>query len=127
MTELVVKISIFSVATLFLIICLLWERPISDGGKLSLRLCAVNAAGWLLVLPLTFSEGGHPPVWLFPLSLFWLVNLPLLPAAAVALWVCYKWREEGVPYLAIASAYVLMNIVFLFVLPLVLLIREASR
>jgi hypothetical protein len=125
MTELVVKIVIFSVAASFLIICLLWKKPVSDGGKLSLKLCVVNALGWFCILPL--SDRGHPPPILFPLLFFWLINLPLLPAAVVALWGCYKGREERVPYLAIASAYVLMNILVLFILPLALLIREARR
>ena len=123
MTELVVKVSICLVAAIFLTICLLWKRPISDGGKLSLKLCAVNAAGWLLIMLLPFSESGHPPPWLFPTLLFWLINLPLIPSAAVALWVCYKGREERASYLAVAAAYVVMNAAVLFILPLVLLIR----
>lgn len=127
MTESVIKVSIFTAAPLFLIVCMLWKRPLSGGGKLSLKLCAVNAAGWLLLMLLPFSESGHPPAWLFPTLLFWLVNLPLIPTAAVALWVCYKGREERPSYLAIASAYVGINVVVLFILPLVWLIRASSR
>ena len=124
-TEFVVKISVLSVATLFLVLCILWKKPVSDGGKLSFKLCLVNALGWFFVLPL--SDRGHPPPFLFPLLLFWLINLPLLPAAGVALWVSYKGRGERASYLAIASAYVVMNIVILFILPLAWLIREAGR
>ena len=110
---------------LFLIVCLLWKKPVSDCGKLSFKLCLVNALGWFIIVPL--SGSGHPPPFLFPALLFWLVNLPLLPATVIALWVCRKDREEKAAYLAVAWAYVVMNIVILFVLPLAWLICEASH
>ena len=125
MTEILVKTTIFSVVALFIIICLLWKKPVSDGGKLSFRLCLVNALGWFFILP--FSDKGHPPPFLFPMLLFWLINLPLLPATAASLWVCLKAYEEKVSYLAIASAYVSMNVIVLFISPLVWLVHEASR
>jgi hypothetical protein len=84
-------------------------------------LCVVNASGWLLILPL--SDGGHPPAFLFPLLLFWLVNLPLLPATTVALWTCQKSREEKPLFLAVTSIYVVINMAVLFILPLIWLAR----
>ena len=125
MSELATKTIIFTVVALFISICFLWKKPVSVCGKLSFKLCIVNALGWLLVLPL--SDRGHPPAYLFPLLLFWLINLPLLPATAVALWVCRKGREEKASYLAIASTYVVMNMAVLFILPLIWLTRELNR
>ena len=125
MSEPFVKVIIFSVVALFVAASLLWRKPVSDSGRLSLKLCLVNALGWLLILPL--SGGGHPPPFLFPTLLFWLVNLVLLPAAAAALRVCYRRREERASYLAVAMAYVAMNAVLLFVVPAVWLIVEVSR
>ena len=125
MSELVVKIVIFSVLALFVAVCLFWNKPVSDCGKLSLKLCLINALGWLLILIL--SDRGHPPPFLFPGLLFWLINLPLLPATAVTLWVCRREREEKASYLVLASAYVVLNIVVLYILPLIWMVREASR
>jgi hypothetical protein len=58
--------------------------------------------------------------------LFWLLNLVLLPAAAFALWASYREREERIPYLAIASTYIMVNLAVLFVIPIVWLVREVS-
>lgn len=96
----------------------------SDGGRLSRKLCIINAVGWLFILPL--SNTGHPPPWLIPMVLFWLLNLVLLPAAAFALWASYREREERIPYLAIASTYIMVNLAVLFVIPIVWLVREVS-
>jgi hypothetical protein len=82
-------------------------KPVSGGGRLSLKFCIANAVGWLIILQL--SGTGHPPPFLFPTLLFWLLNLVLLPATAVSLWVSYKQREERTFYLAAASTYVAMN------------------
>jgi len=58
--------------------------------------------------------------------LFWLLNLGLLPAAVFALWASYKEREERIPYLAVASSYIMVNLAVLFVIPIVWLIREVG-
>jgi hypothetical protein len=121
-SETIVKFIVFSIVAIFIAICALWEKPVTDCGKLIRKLCAVNALGWLLILPL--SDRGHPPPFLFPLLLFWLVNLPLLPAAAVALWTCRKGREEKSLFLAVTSTYVVINMAVLFILPLMWLARE---
>jgi hypothetical protein len=54
-------------------------------------------------------------------------HLVLLPATAIALCVGHKKREERVLYLVIASMYVALNAVVLFVIPFVLVVREARR
>ena len=125
MFDLFTKLIIITVVALFIATCFLWVKPISDCGKLARKLCLVNALGWVLLLPL--SGRGHPPPFLFPALLFWLLNLPLLPATAIVLWVCRKGHDEKAPYLAVASAYVVMNAVVLFIVPLVWLVVAASR
>ena len=45
-----------------------------------------------LILPLPTT--GHPPAFLIPFFLFWLSNLVLLPAAAIALRMSYREHEE---------------------------------
>jgi drug/metabolite transporter (DMT)-like permease len=97
-------------------------KPVSDGGRLARKLCIANAVGWLFILPL--SSTGHPPPWLIPMVLFWLLNLGLVPAAVFALWASYKEREERIPYLAVASSYIMVNLAVLFVIPIVWLMRE---
>jgi hypothetical protein len=124
-SELIAKILICLVVVVFAFVSLSLARPVSGGGKLSLKLCIVNAVGWLVVLPL--STTGHPPPFLIPTLLFWLINVVLLPAAAIALWVSHKAREERRPFLAVASTYVAMNLVALFVVPFIWLLREVSR
>jgi hypothetical protein len=123
-SESVIKVFGFLVVSLFVFVCLSLAKPVSGGGKLSLKLCIANAIGWLIILPL--STSGHPPPFLIPLVLFWLINLVLLPAAGVALWAGHK-EEEKVSYVAVASTYVAMNLVVLFVIPFVWFLREASR
>ncbi len=124
MSDSIAKLIIFAAVSGFLVSCIFWTKPVSDSGKLSLKLSAVNASGWLLILLLQLWAGGHPPIWLFPAILFWLINLPLLPATAVSLWMCGKSREERGPYLAIAAAYILGNVGVLFILPLVWVLRS---
>jgi hypothetical protein len=123
--ELVARIIAFLAVIIFVFVCLRLIRPVTGGGKLSLKLCIANAVGWLIILPL--STAGHPPPFLFPTVVFWLINLVLLPATAIALWVSHKERKERTLYLAAASPYVAMNAVVLFVVPLVWIIREATR
>lgn len=121
MTETLARTTIFAAVAIFVAVCCLWQRPVSDYGKLSLKLCVVNALGWFIILPL--SNAGHPPPFLFPALLFWLLNLLLLPAAVTVLWLCRKSGEEQRPYLFAASVYVAMNIAVLYILPLVSLVR----
>ena len=125
MAEFVARIIGFLVVLIFVFVCLRLIRPVSAGGRLSLKLCIANAVGWLIILPL--STTGHPPPFLFPTAVFWLINLALLPATAIALRVSHKEREERTLYLATASTYVAVNAVVLFVVPLVWFVREATR
>jgi len=123
--ELVARTIAFLGVLIFVFVCLRLIKPVTGGGKLSRKLCIANAVGWLIILPL--STTGHPPPFLFPTVVFWLINLVLLPATAIALWVSHKEREERNVYLAAASTYVAMNAVVLFVVPLVWIVREATR
>ena len=125
MTETLARIAIFAAVASFVVICYLWQRPVTGYGKLTLKLCAVNALGWFIVLSL--PDRGHPPPYLFPALLFWLLNLLLQPAAATVLWLCRKDGAEKPAYLAAASAYVVMNIAVLYIMPTVGVVREASR
>jgi len=121
----IAKVFIFLVVLLFASACFSLARPVSSGGRLSLKLCIANAVGWLLILPL--SDAGDPPPSLIATALFGLINLVLIPAAAVALWISYKEREERARYLAVAGAYIALNLFTLFVVPLVWLLSSASR
>lgn len=126
MAEPWVKILIGLTVCVFLALCYLWRKPLTDFGKISLRLCVVNSVGWFIVLP--FSESGHPPSWLFPTLLFGLLNLILLPAIAVVLWMCRKDQEERQSYLVIASTYVALNAVLLYIFPILgLIVDETSH
>ena len=122
MTETEAKFLILSAVCSFAAAALLWKRPVTGAGKLSLKLCLANALGWLLILPL--SGRGHPPPSLFPSLVFWLANLVLLPSTSVALWVCRREGGERAAYLAPALGYVAANALVLFVLPVVMLARE---
>jgi hypothetical protein len=123
MFEPVGRMIILIVVVLFLLCSLTLARPLSGGGKLSLKLFIVNAFGWLALLPF-FGGRGDPPSWLIFLMLFWLVNLVLLPAGIIAVWVAFREHEEKIGYLALASAYALLNVITLFVFPLIWLFRN---
>lgn len=125
MSELLIRILIGVVVLTFICVALVVTGPVSSGGRLARKLCIANAVGWLCILPL--STTGHPPTFLFPMIIFWLVNLLLLPAAASALWASHKEREESVSYLAVASSYIVLNRILLFITPAVWLLREATR
>ena len=120
MTESSAKLIIFSAVATFAV-CLWWKRPVTDPGKLTLKLCLFNALGWLIVLPV--PDTGHPPPFVLAALLFWLLNLLLMPVTATALWACRKEGEERVSFLWIAVGYVTANVLALYVLPLVILIR----
>lgn len=117
MAELTVRIIAFLALLIFVFVTLRLIKPVSAGGSSAHKLCIANAVGWLIILPL--STTGHPPPSLFPTILFWLINLILLPATAIALWVSHKEREERALYVAVASAYVAIDAVVLFVVPLI--------
>jgi hypothetical protein len=99
--------------------------PASDSGRLARKLCLINAVGWLLLLPL--PTRGHPPLILIGVVLFWLMHLILIPAGIVALWVSHRDGEERLRYLIVADTYVLLNLVILFVAPLVWLLTNIGN
>ena len=122
MSELIIRILIGIAAVMFISLSLTLTKPVSDGGRLARKLCIANAAGWILILPL--SNKGHPPPSFIAIVLFWLVNLVLLPAAAAALWTSYKGREEGFAFVAVASTYLAINLAVLFVIPVIWFVLE---
>ena len=126
MTETWVKFLIASVVGVFLAVCYLWKRPLTDFGKISRRLCALNAVGWAIVL-LPWSKKGHPPSLLFPIVIFWLLNFVLLPAIGLFLWMCRKDHQERKSYLATASIYLALNIIVLYIVPLIGLVLGTIR
>ena len=125
MTETVIKILVGSAVIIFLALSYLWKKPITDFGKISLKICVVNAVGWFIILPL--SDKGHPPQFLFPALLFGLLNFLLLPAAATVLWLSRKEGQEKRAYLVAASIYLMMNVVMLYVVPLIGILYEGDR
>ena len=125
MSESVVKTLVAIVVTLFLAAVFTVVKPKSEGGKLARRLCVANVIGWFILLPL--STAGDPPPFLILGSLLWLANLILMPAAAMALRVSHKEHDERTSYLAVASAYVLTNVMILFVIPLIWVVIEVKR
>ena len=125
MSESIARILIGVVVITFAFVSLSVAKPVSDGGKLSFKLCIANALGWLVILPL--SGSGHPPPFLIPMISFWLINLVVLPSAAISLWVGHKEGEERVRYLAVGGTYVAMNLVVLFVVPFIWLLSSASQ
>ena len=104
------------VAPLWVVALFLWAKPASGYGRLARALLAANACGWLLVLPVVDVSGHPPPVVIWAL-LFWLLNLLLLPVASTILWLCRKDAGERKFYLAVASAYVVANVLALYVVP----------
>ena len=102
------------VAALFL-----WAKPPTGYGKTLRVLLATNGGGWLLVLSVAVAGGGgHPPPFLYLALPIWLLNLLLLPAAATILWLCRKEAGERKSYLAVAAAYVVANVIVLYVIPI---------
>lgn len=110
---------------LLYLLSLLLVKPASDGGRLTRKLCIGNAVGWILILPLPTT--GHPPAFLIPFFLFWLSNLVLLPAAAIALRMSYREHEERASYLVITSFYVAMNFLILIIYPIIFAYGEITR
>ena len=104
---------------------IVFTKPHSDGGKLIRKLCFVNGAGWLVLL--LFGSEGHPPGYLIPLILFWLLNVVLIPAASTALLKTRREADKTVAYSCVAGTYILLNLVVLFVIPLTMLLVSVSR
>lgn len=104
------------VVVLWVAALFLWAKPITEYGKWARALLAANGAGWLLGLAVAEVPGHPPPVVVF-VVLFWPLNLLLLPAASVILWVCRRDAEGGA-YLTVAAAYVVVNVFLLYVVPL---------
>jgi hypothetical protein len=122
-SELMIRIVIGVAAIAFISASLFLTKPDSCGGRLARKLCIANAVGWLLIVPL--STRGHPPTFLIPTVLFWLVNLVMLPAAFFALRTAHKEREEKIPFVVVAAKYIALNLAVLFVVPIVWLLSEA--
>ena len=118
MVRFVIAAAVVAFATIFL-----WRKLVTKLGKLSLVLCAVNAVGWLTIISdfMGTPSGGHPQPFFVPLVLFGLLNLVLLPAAAIALWLSRRGRREEGRYVAAASAYVAVNMIVFCALLLLIL------
>jgi len=54
-------------------------------------------------------------------GLLWLLNLPLLIATITALLVALKSRQENPIYLTVTITYVLLNVVVLWIVPVIAL------
>lgn len=119
MTEPLAKITALAILTIYVVSCAFWRRPRTDAGKLGLKLCLVNVASWAIVLPL--GTTGHPPPAVIIGGLLWLLNLPLLIATITALLVALKSRQENPIYLTVTITYVLLNVVVLWIVPVIAL------
>ena len=93
------------------------EKAGDHNGKLSLWFCLGNVVSWLIILPI--SRSGHPPPGLMLGLLLWTLNLPLLIVTATLLWLTFKSHEEKPGYLLVASTYVLLNSLALYIVPLI--------
>lgn len=99
--------------------CALWKRPVTAAGWFSFALCMINGIGWFAVLLIPEPE---PLLVFFPIIPFWLFNIMLLHSAGFMLWTCKQDAIERRPFLAIAATYVSLNIVILYVCPLIYLL-----
>jgi len=104
----------------FVLVCLIWKKPRTGGGKLALKLCLINVVFWVIVLPLPIK--GDPPPMIVIGGILWLLNLPLMIAIIAALWVTFREGEENFGYLTSAAIFVALNIIFLLIVPLIGLI-----
>jgi hypothetical protein len=108
---------------IYLSIISLWKKPTTDFGKQSLKLCLVNAGGWFVVL--LSSNRGHPPPSLLTAVLFAVMNLGVLPATFILLWRSRREGEERLSYLVLASIYMVINIIMIYVVPVVMIVKGA--
>lgn len=123
MTPFVFKTTAFVVLLAYILISAIWRRPRTNAGKVSWKLCLVNVFCWVIVLPLGTS--GHPPPLLIIGYILWLLNLPILIATPVALWVSFKSHNEDIGYLACTAVFVALNIIVLWIIPVIGLISVA--
>jgi hypothetical protein len=96
-----------------------WRRPVTDGGKFFLKLSLINVASWIVVLPL--PSRGHPPLQVILGALLWLLNTPVLITLAIALVIAFRSREERRLFLTVAAIYLALNMILLWIVPVVLL------
>jgi hypothetical protein len=101
--------------------CAWWNRPITGGGRLTLLLMVINAIGWLVMLPQDYTYKHGLSIGTLVAMLFFLVNLPLLPAAITSLVVGFREGERR-PFVAIAATYLGLNTLVFIGLPLCALI-----
>lgn len=87
------------------------------------KLCLVNGVSWVMVLPL--DNRGHPPPAVIVGMLVWLLNLPVLVATIVALWISIRAREESKAFITASTIYVVLNVLVLWILPIVVLVKMA--
>gem|GEM_PF-6007802 len=53
----------------------------------------------------------------------WLLNLPVFVATIVALWISIRAREGGKAFIAASTIYVVLNVLVLWILPIVVLVK----
>jgi hypothetical protein len=119
-TDSAARIIILCIVATFAAIGGVWKRPVTSTGKLSLWLCLGNVVSWLIILPM--SRSGHPPQWLIIGPFLWILNLPLLIVTATLVWLTFRSHEEKPAYLVVASTYVLLNSLALYIVPLIVLL-----
>lgn len=107
-----------AVAALWVAALFLWAKPSTEYGRWARALLAFNGAGWLLGSLLAYVPGHTPPI-VYLVVLFWPLNLLLLPAASVMLWVGHRGEGERGAYLLAAFAYVVVNVLMLYVVPVI--------
>ena len=120
MPPFVIRIFAFAVLLIYIIVCAIWRRPRTEAGKLTLKLCLLNSVCWVIVLLL--DTKGHPPPVLIIGFILWLLNLPLLIATITALWVAFRNGQEDFSYLVGTTNYVALNIVALWIVPVIALL-----
>ena len=114
MTRFQFTIAVCGVLAAYLIL-IFWKKPISQTGRFIRKVSLVNVASWIVIL---FPDSrGHPPPQLIYGFILWLVNSPLLIILAVAVWICFKGREENTVFISAAAVYVALNMVMLWVVP----------
>ena len=117
MEEILFRVMAFSILVTYVYACALYRRPKTDPGKWALRLCLINVVCWVIVLILPTK--GHPPPVVMIGFLLWVLNLPMLVAAIVALCVSFKTSEEDRSFLIGTILYLALNIFLLIIVPII--------
>jgi hypothetical protein len=117
-SQLQFAILVFVVLAAYLITAA-WRRPVTDGGKFFWKLSLINVGSWIVVVPL--PSRGHPPLQVIVGALLWLLNTPVLITLAIALMISFRSREERKLFLTVAAIYLALNMVLLWIVPVVLL------